>query len=115
MSFFIKSFKITPQALDIKNANPDHIEYCMGTDVVCLTHFGNDKFKFIYKVGSRTVASTEKKCGLLDRAHEIHDEIKVISNRWGNGVESLVNISVSVTQESIGSKNTFRTVTWVKE
>ncbi len=114
MSFIIKSFKVTPQALDIKDAIPDHSEFCLTTEVVCLNHFSDDRFRFLYKAGSKPVAITEKVCGNFGREHEVHDEIKVVSGRWGNGVESLINISVTVTQEKVGQKNTFKTVTWVK-
>ncbi len=115
MAFIIKSFKINPQALEIKDATPDNIEYCLTTDVVCLNHFSNDKILFIYKAGSKPIAFSEKACGNFKKEHEVHDEVKVTSKRWGGGVESLINISVTVIQEKIGAKNTFKTMTWVKE
>ena len=115
MSFIIKSFIIKPQALDIKNAIPDKSEFCITTDIVCLSHFTNDKILFTYKAGNKSIAFSEKSCGDLNKEHEVRDEVNVISRQWGNGVESLINISVTVAQEKIGSKNTFKTITWVKE
>ena len=114
MSFIIKSFKVDPQALEINNAIPDNSEYCMTTEVVCLSHFTDDKISFVYRAGSRQVAISEKRCGDINKEHEVHDEVKVFSRRWGNGVESLINISVTVSQKKIGSKSTLKTVTWVK-
>ncbi len=114
MAFIIKSFNIEPQALEVKNAVPDNSEYRLTTDVICLSHFANDKIIFVYKAGSKAIAFSEKICGSLNKEHEVHDEVKVFSRRWGNGVESLINISVTVSQEKIGGKNTFRTMTWVK-
>ena len=114
MSFIIKSFNITPQALEIKDAVPDNSEFCLTTDVVCLSHFTNDKISFTYKAGSRTIAFSEKCCEDLRKEHEVCDEVKVISRGWGNGVEALINISVTVAQEKIGSRSTYKTITWVK-
>ena len=115
MSFVIKSFKIKPQALEIKDAVPDNSEFCLTTDLVCLSHFKNDKILFVYKAGSKSIAFSEKLCGEAAKEHEVIDEVKVISRRWGNSVESLINISVTCIQEKIGAKNTFKTMTWVKE
>ena len=115
MAFIIKSFNIKPQALDIKEAIPDNSEFCLTTDVVCLSHFTNDKIRFVYKAGGKAIALSEKICGSLNKEHEVLDEVKVKSKRWGNGVESLIDISVTVAQKKIGTKITFKTVTWVKE
>lgn len=115
MSFIIKSFNIKPQALDIKEAIPDNSKFCFSTDVVCLSHFTNDKILFIYKAGNKAVAFSEKTCTNIKKEHEVHDEVEVTSRRWGSGVESLINISVTVSQEKIGSRNTLKTITWVKE
>lgn len=114
MSFIIKSLEIKPQALDIKEAVPDNSEFSITTDIVCLSHFTNDKILFTYKAGGKLIALSEKGCGSISKEHEVRDEVKVISRRWGNGVESLINISVTVAQEKIGAKSTFKTLTWVK-
>ncbi len=115
MAFIIKFFNIKPQALEIKDAIPDNSEYYLSTDVVCLNHFSDDKILFVYKAGSKPIAFSEKTCGNIKKEHEVHDEVKVVSRRWGNGVESLINISVTVIQEKIGARNTYKTITWVKE
>jgi|GEM_PF-4729920 len=115
MSFYIKSFRLTPQALEIHDAIPDKTKFTIYTDVVCLQHQGNCKFTFSYFAGDIEVAGSIKDCSSQYESHVVSDVVEVLSGRWGGGNVSKIPIMVKVRHEGCDEQIENETLTWVEE
>ena len=115
MSFYIKSFRLTPQALEIQDAIPDKTKFTIYTDVVCLQHQKNCKFIFSYYAGDIQVAGSSKDCSKEYENHVVSDVVEVFSDRWGGGNVSEIPIMVKVRQEGYDEQKENETLTWVEE
>lgn len=115
MSFYIKSFRLTPQALEIEDAVPDKTKFTIETDVVCLGHQESCRFSFTYFAGNKELTASIKDCSNEDNNHIVSDEVELISDRWGGGNASQIPIMVMVKQEENGEQKENETYTWVEE
>ena len=115
MSFYIKSFRLTPQALERNDAVPDKTKFTIETDVVCLHHQITCNFKFVYYAGEIEITNSfQDRSGEVEN-HFIKDEVEIISDRWGNGTVSEIPVMVVVTQGEDGESKDSETATWVEE
>ncbi len=114
MSFYIKSFKLIPQAFEKKDAIPNNTTFTISTDIICRKHMQHDKYSFKYFAGQKLIAESLKDCSFADENHNINDTIKISSKNWGMGHRIKIPIAVSVTQESSGAVLNNETTTWVE-
>ncbi len=115
MSFYIKSFRLSPQALEKHEAIPDKTKFTIETDVVCLQHQVNCGFNFVYFAGDIEIANSYKDCRGEVENHYVSDEVEVVSDRWGGGNISEVPVMVVVSQEDYDGIKDSETSTWVEE
>ncbi len=115
MSFYIKSFRLSPQALEKGDAIPDKTRFTIQSDVVCLQHRANCKFRFSYYAGEIEIAHSSKDSSSEIDSHIVNDEVEAESNRWGGGTVSEIPLTVVVTQEADGENKNNATSTWVEE
>ncbi len=115
MSFYIKSFRISPQALEQTDAIPDKTKFTIETDVVCLQHHVNCNFNFVYYAGEMEIANSCKDCSGEVENHFVSDEVEVTSDKWGSGTFSEVPVMVVVTQKENDESIHSETSTWVEE
>ena len=113
MSFYIKSFGITPRALEMKNAIPDGTPFSIETEIVCRKNSNHDAYYFTYYVGEKVIAESSMNCSQADEDHVIKDSLNITSDRWGNGAQSNIAVKVSVIQESSGAQLDNITSTWI--
>ena len=113
MSFYIKSFRLSPQALEKGNAVPDKSTFSIETDVAYDELCGEEEFYFEYSAGDKKIASSYQRCRNVERMHEVNDGVRVKSRAWGGGSLSKVPIMVSVKQASCGEIRDAETFTWV--
>ncbi len=114
MSFFIKSFRLKPQASNKNEALPNNTTFTVSTDIVCRKHFPHDKYIFKYFAGEKLIAESLKDCSFADENHSINDSITVASHNWGKGKKIKIHVSVLVIQESSGASLNNETTTWVR-
>ncbi len=114
MSFYIKSFRLMPQALEKKNALPNKTAFTIATDIVCRKHSNHDKYNFTYYAGEKVIAISSKDCSHADENHVLIDSIEVVSDNWGGGKSMNVPVTVIVIQESSGATINNETTTWVE-
>lgn len=114
MSFYIRSFRLMPQALEKGGAIQDNTTFTFATDIVCRKHSNHDNYTFKYYVGEKLIAESLKDCSYADENHVINDSIDVASNGWGNGKKVKIPITVLVIQESSGATLNNETSTWVE-
>ncbi len=115
MSFYIKSFRLTPQALERSFAIPDKTRFIFQTDVVCLQHQPNCKFNFTYYAGEFEIANSSRDCSSEVENHITCDEVEAVSDRWGGGIVSEIPVMVVVTREANGESKHNEALTWVEE
>ena len=115
MSFYIRSFRLMPQALEKKEAVPNNTTFTLATDIVCRKHSNHDKYIFKYYAGEKLIAESLKDCSYADENHTINDSIDITSDNWGNGKKIKIPITVLVIQESSGATLNNETTTWVEQ
>lgn len=114
MAFYIKSFKVTPQALEMKNAIPNGTPFSIETGIVCRKNTFQDKYYFKYSVNGKVIAESSNTCNQADEDNIIKNTVKINSDKWGFGSKSNVEVKVSVVQDSSGAELDHSALTWVE-
>ncbi len=113
MSFYIKSFRVSPRALNLNDAVPDGTSFSFETEIVCRKNSNHDTYFFTYSVNDKIIAERSVNCTQADEDNVISDSVNVVSDNWGNGVQLNVALTVSVIQESSGAQLDSVSSTWV--